>query len=166
TVREFSTAEREAAGETDRVVDRFLAWARDFGLAYHESPFGADPAPALELVRAEQDNLLQALRYGLARADGATVAATAAVLAALWTVDSNYARMAALGGETASVLSHYRPAPEFVEATRTAAALCTVYEFTIHGLRAVRSLVVLRRLPPVPPDTPIRAIAAVLSAAP
>ena len=166
TVREFSTAEREAAGETDRVVDRFLSWARDFGVANHESPFGADPASTLDLIRAEQDNLLQALRYGLAGVDGATVAATAAVLAALWTVDSNYTRMAALGGQTGWVLSHYRPTPEFVEVTRTAAALCTAYEFTIHGPRAMRSLVVLRRLPPAPPNTLTRAVAAVLRVAP
>jgi hypothetical protein len=165
-VREFSIAEREAAGETDRVVDRFLAWARDFGVANHEAPFGADLAPAMERIRAERDNLGQALRYGLARADGATVAATAAALAAMWTVESNYGRMAALGGDTAWVLSHYRPAPEFVEVTRTAAALCTVYSFTILGPHAARSLVVLRRLPPAPPDTLIRAIAVVLRAAP
>jgi len=166
TVREFSMAERDAAGETDRVVDRFLAWARDFGLAYHESPLGADPAPALDLARTEQDNLLQALRYGVSRMDGPTVAATGAVLAALWNVDSNYTRMMAFGGQTARVLSHYRPAPEFVEVTRTAAALYTAFEFTVHGLRALRSLVVLRRLPPAAPDTPVRAIAAILRAAP
>ena len=76
TVREFSTAHREAAGETDRVVDRFLAWARDFGVANHEAPFGADPFSPVERIRAEQDNLAQALRSGLARADGGTVAAT------------------------------------------------------------------------------------------
>jgi predicted ATPase/DNA-binding SARP family transcriptional activator len=164
TVREFSTAQREAAGETDRVVDGFLAWARGFGVANHEAPFGADPGPAMDRIRAEQDNLGQALRYGLAGADGATVAATAAVLAAMWTVDSNYGRMATLGGETAWVLSHYRPAPEVVEATRTIAALCTTYAVTIHGPHAMRSLVTLRRLPPAPPDTPIRGIAIVLCA--
>ena len=71
TVREFSTAHREAAGETEQVVDRFLAWARDFGVAHHEAPFGSDPSPSVERIRAEQDNLVQALRSGLARADGA-----------------------------------------------------------------------------------------------
>jgi predicted ATPase/DNA-binding SARP family transcriptional activator len=166
TVREFSTAEREAAGETDRVVDRFLGWARDFGVANHDSPFGADLASAMERILAERDNLLQAQRYGLALVDGATVAATVAVLAAMWTVESNYGRMAILYDETAWVLSHYRPAPELVEVTRTAAALCTGYRFTIHGPSAVRSLVVLRRLPPAPPDTPVRAMAIVLCAAP
>src|SRR5205823_5982135 len=121
---------------------------------------------ALELVRTEQDNLVQAMRYGLARADGATVAATAAVLGTQWTVDSTYARLAALGGQVDRVLSHYRPAPEFVEVTRTAAAVSAAYEFSVHGPRAVRSLVVLRRLPVAPPDTPIRAVAAILRAAP
>jgi len=78
----------------------------------------------------------------------------------------HYGRLAALSQDAAWVLSHYRPAPEFVEATRTAAALCTVYSFTILGPHAVRSLVVLRRLPPAPPDTLIRATAVVLRAAP
>ena len=166
TVREFSTAQREAAGETDRVVDRFLSWARDFGMANHESLFGADLAPAAELIRAEQDNLVRALRYGLGRVDGATVSATTAVLAAMWTVDSSYGRMGVLVEETAWALSHYWPAPELVEVTRTAAALCTAHTFSIHGPRPVRSLVVLRRLAPAPSNTLIRAIAAVLRIAP
>jgi hypothetical protein len=44
TVREFSTDQREAAGDTDQVLDRFLAWARDFGVAHHDTAFGADPS--------------------------------------------------------------------------------------------------------------------------
>jgi len=165
-VREFAGARREATGQAGPVVDRFLAWARAFGIADHDSLFGADPAPALERIRAEQDNLAQALRYGLARRDGPTVAAVAAVLASLWMVESNYGRMTMLGGETAWVLSHYRPAPDSVEVTRTAAALSTAYDLTISNPRAGRSLVVLRRLPPAPADTPLRAAAAVLSAVP
>jgi predicted ATPase/DNA-binding SARP family transcriptional activator len=165
TVREFSTARREAAGETDRAVDGFLAWARDFGVAHHESPFGADPYSSVERIWAEQDNLVQALRHGLARADGATVAATSAVLGALWIIESNYARLATLAEETARVLSHFRPEPELVEATRTTLTLCTTYTFLYQGPRPMRSLVALRRLPPAPPDTLVRAVAIVLDAA-
>ena len=40
------------------------------------------PLRAVERIRAEQDNLAEALRYGLAKADGGTVAATSAVLGA------------------------------------------------------------------------------------
>jgi predicted ATPase/DNA-binding SARP family transcriptional activator len=166
TVREFSTAHREAAGETDRVVDRFLAWARDFGIAHHDAPFGADPYAPLERVRAEQDNLVQAVRYGLARADGGAVAAASAVLGSLWTIDSNYARLTALAAETDRLLSHFRPGPKLVEVTRTALAMWTTYTFLLHGPRPARSLVALRRLPPAPPDTLIRAIAIVLGTAP
>jgi DNA-binding SARP family transcriptional activator len=64
TVREFSTAHRQAAEETDLMVGGFLAWARDFGVAHHESLLGADPLSPLERVRAEQDNLVQALPRG------------------------------------------------------------------------------------------------------
>jgi predicted ATPase/DNA-binding SARP family transcriptional activator/tetratricopeptide (TPR) repeat protein len=163
TVREFSTARREAAGETDGVTGGFLAWARDFGVAHHESLFGADPYSSIKRIRAEQDNLVHALRGGLARADGATVAATSAVLGGLWTVESNYTRMATLAEETAWVLSHLRPEPDLVEVTRTALTLCTMYTFLIEGPRAVRSLVALR--PPAPPSTLIRAAAIMLGAA-
>jgi predicted ATPase/DNA-binding SARP family transcriptional activator len=166
TVREFSTARRESAGETDRVVRGFLAWARDLGVTHHESPFGADPFPSVDRIRAEQDNLTQALRYGLARADGGTVAATCAVLGDLWTIESNYQRLMTSASETARLLSHFRPGPDLVEVTRTTLTLWTAHTLLLQGPRAVRSLVALRRLPPAPPDTLIRAIAVVLDVAP
>src|SRR5439155_12910360 len=157
TVREFSTAHREAAGETGRAVGRFLAWARDFGTAHHESLFGADPYSSVELIRAELDNLTLALRHAVARADGPAVAAISAVLGSLWTVESNYPRMSTLVEQASWVLSHFRPEPDLVEATRTALTLCIAYTFTIEGPRAVRSLVALCRLPPAPPTPPVRA---------
>jgi predicted ATPase len=165
TVREFSTAQREAARETDRVVGGFLAWARDFGVAHHDAAFGADPFAPVERIRAEQDNLAQALRYGLARSDAGTVAATAAVLAGLWIIDSNYSRLMTLAAETTRLLSHFRPGPDLLEATRTTLALCTIQTFLFEGPRAVRSLAALRRLPPAPPDTIVRAVGVVLGAA-
>jgi predicted ATPase/DNA-binding SARP family transcriptional activator len=166
TVREFSAARQEEAGEIDQVLDGFLAWARDFGLAHYAAPFGPDPFSAVAGIRDEQDNLLHALRHGLAKADGATVAATAAVLGGLWTIDSNFARMTALADETAWVLSHFRPEPEFVEVVRAVSTLCTSNTFAIQGPRAVRSLVTLRRLPPAPPTTLNRALGIVLGATP
>jgi predicted ATPase len=166
TVREFSTAHREAASETDRVVAGFRAWARDFGMAHHESPFGEDPFPSVDRIRAEQDNLVQAARYGLAEADGGSVAAASAVLGELWTIESNYPRLLALASETDRLLSHYRPGPDLVEVTRTTLTLWTTHILLLQGPRAVRSLVALRRLPPAPPDTLARAIGIVLAAAP
>jgi predicted ATPase/DNA-binding SARP family transcriptional activator/tetratricopeptide (TPR) repeat protein len=165
TVREFSTARRDGAGETDRVVDGFVSWARDFALAHDESLFGADPFSSVDRIRAEQDNLVQALRYGLARMDGATVAATSAVLEGLWTMESNYALMGPLAREIARVLSHYRPGPDLVEITRTALTLCAAFMFIVRSPGRIRTLVALRRLPPAPPDTLVRATAIVLAAA-
>lgn len=162
TVREFSTAQRRACGETDAVRNGFLAWARDFGIAHHDAPFGPDPFAPVARIRAEQDNLVHALRHALDRADGATVAATSAVLAGLWMIESNYTRMSALAADTTRLLSHFLPGPDLVEVTRTALALCTTYTFIIEGPRAVRSLVALRRLPPAPPNTLARAAAIVL----
>ncbi|WP_219416005.1 ATP-binding protein [Pseudonocardia nigra] len=166
TVREFSASHREAAGETERVLGGFVAWTREFALAHRDALFGSDPAPVLERVRLEQDNLLHGLRHGLGTGDGATVAAIGALLAGLWLLDSDYPRLATLTEETAWTLSHFRPGPELVEAARAVAAVGTVCTFMLEGPRAVRPLVTLRRLPPAPPDTLPRALAAVLLAAP
>ncbi|WP_237774155.1 ATP-binding protein [Actinosynnema sp. ALI-1.44] len=142
TVREFGASRRDPAA-----TDAFLAWARQLGLAHFKSPFGADPYTAVGRIRAEQDNLLHAMRLGIAQDDGPTVAATAAVLAGLWTVELNYWRMSLLTKETAWSLSHYRPQPEYVDAVRSAAGWCVVHLFTVAGMPAGRMLYALRRLP-------------------
>ncbi|MFH8618616.1 ATP-binding protein [Streptomyces sp. NPDC017979] len=168
TVREFSAARRTEAGEDEVAVRRLLAWARDFGGAHHDVLFGPEPSAAWARIGAEKDNLVLALRHALARADGPTTAAVTAVLAALWTTDSNHPRLAALAADTGRSLSHFRPAPEHVDVVRTAAVLCAAS--LLMGYRphagAVRQLVTLRRLPPAPPDTLLRAAAVVLGAVP
>ncbi|MEV6758652.1 BTAD domain-containing putative transcriptional regulator [Streptomyces sp. NPDC051214] len=179
SVREFSAARRAQAGEEDQAVSHFLFWARDFAVDAHAVLFGPEPSPgsrlhrprggpieAREGIRAEQDNLVPALRHALARADGPTIAALTAVLAALWSTDSNYPRLATLAADTGPPLSHYRPEPAYVEVARTAAVLCAGGLFMNHGPHGIRQLVTLRRLPPAPPDTLPRATAAVLSALP
>ncbi|MGW7080124.1 AfsR/SARP family transcriptional regulator [Streptomyces sp. NPDC054866] len=179
-VREFSAAHRAEAGEQDAAVGQFLAWARDFGLAHHDMLFGREdaspssllhpggsgPVATRERIRAEQDNLVPALRHALARTDGPTIAALTAVLAALWSTDSNYPRLATLAADTGPPLSHYYPGPEYVEVARAAAVLCAAGLFMNYGPHGVRQLVTLRRLPAAPPDTLPRATAAVLSALP
>ncbi|MGP4087228.1 ATP-binding protein [Streptomyces sp. KR55] len=166
TVREFSAARRAEAGEEEEAIGWFLAWARDFGVAYHDWFFGSEPLASWERIRAEQDNLVLALRHALARTDGPTTATLTAVLAALWSTGSSYPRLTALAADTGPPLSHYYPEPEYVEVARAAAVLCTTSLFMGYGPHAVRHLVTLRRLPPAPPDTLVRAIAVVLSAIP
>ncbi|WP_243716252.1 ATP-binding protein [Actinomadura darangshiensis] len=166
SVREFSASHREAEGETERAVDGLLAWAREFGAAHQEALFGAEPFGHADLVRAEQDNLLQALRHGLAREDGPAVAAVAAVLGGLWMLESTYTRLIVLVEEAAGPLSRLRPGPEDIEVTRTALALSVMTTFLLKETRATRALVALRRLPPAPPSSLIRAIAVLVAAAP
>ncbi|MEU9453026.1 BTAD domain-containing putative transcriptional regulator [Streptomyces sp. NPDC048277] len=169
TLREFGAARRAEAGESAAVTDRFLSWARDFGRAYHDAMFGDEAVASFDRVRAEQDNLVLALRYALARADGPAVAALTAVLASLWSVGNSYTRFVTLAAETGGPLSRFRPGPEHpedLEALRSAAAICTAGLFMGYGPHAVRQLATLRRLPPAPPDTVLRALATVLSAVP
>ncbi|WP_405364680.1 ATP-binding protein [Kitasatospora sp. NBC_00039] len=166
TVREFSAARRTEAGGDDAAVGRFLAWARDFGVAHHDVLFGPEPRAAWERIRAEQDNLVLALRYALARADDPTTAALAAALAGLWSTAANLPRLVTLAADTGPPLSHYRPGPEYVEVARAAAVVCTAGLLMGYGPHAVRQLVTLRRLPPAPTDTLLGATAVVLCAVP
>ncbi|WTW95902.1 AfsR/SARP family transcriptional regulator [Streptomycetaceae bacterium NBC_01309] len=165
-VREFSAGRRGAAAEEESVTARFLAWARDFGRANHDALFDADPWTAWAVIRAEQDNLVLALRRALARSDGPSTAAVAAVLASLWSADNNYSRLDALAADTGPPLSHFRPGPEDVETARSAAVVCAVSLFMTSGPRAVRQLATLRRLPTAPPDTLLRAVDTVLRVLP
>ncbi|MFD0538226.1 ATP-binding protein [Actinomadura luteofluorescens] len=148
SVREFSAAHREAAGETDLAVGGMLAWAREFGAARHEALFGAEPFGPVERVRVEQDNLQQALRQGLARRDGPAVAAVTAALGGVWTLEAAYGRLLVLAEETAGLLSRYRPVPEDVETTRTALTVSVLATSLFKGPQATRTLVALRRLRP------------------
>jgi predicted ATPase len=164
TVREFSAARLAAAGEVDDVTTAFLRWAAVFGMANYENLFGSDPYDTATAVQAEQENLLQALRLALNRDDRAGVAAIAATLGGLWSVQSNHPRLTTLIRQTSWPLSHYRPEPAFVEMTRTALTLAAAYTFGTEGPRPVRAVVALRRLGLAPPDTVIRAIGWVIGA--
>ncbi|SHN47146.1 ATP-binding protein [Cryptosporangium aurantiacum] len=154
-VRAFGAEQRNA----EAAITVLLDWARAFGVTYAESLSAPQPFAAADRIGVELDNLTVALRHALAREDGATVAAVTAVLGVAWTIRFDYARLAALVGDTEALLSHYRPEPALVEALRTAAALSAAYSFLVGGRVVTRSLAVLRRLPPAPPTTLPRAVA-------
>ncbi|HEV3358331.1 MAG TPA: BTAD domain-containing putative transcriptional regulator [Pseudonocardiaceae bacterium] len=165
TVREFTAARRDEAGDTAAVLERFLGWATDFGKARPDSVFSQNLAGFVQDTRTEQDNLIQALRTGLDRADGAPiVAATSAALSGLWMVESNFARIAGLATETGQVLAGYHPELDMLEVTRTALVLCAIGAFLVQGQQPPRLYAALRAFPPAPPDTVIRAAQFVLNA--
>ena len=159
TVREFAAARR---AEPDRAIDGFLSWAAEFGLANHERVFEPNPMPTIELIRGEQENLVQALRHALDRGDSRTMVAIAVALANLWAVENRYVRLLWLDASTSWLLSHHRPDDETLEATRTLATICAATTIAAQGPKAMRALVVLGRLPPVPPTTLLRAMATLL----
>lgn len=163
TVREFSVAQRDDAGESDAVISRFLLWARDFGTTHHDSVFADQLAEFAKQARAEQDNLVQALRYGLDRADGPPVVAVAAVLGGLWMIESNFTRLAVLTRDTGWILTHFQPEPALVEITRTALVLSAITGMLAGG--SLRSMVALHRFPTATPNNLTRAAQIVLCTA-
>ncbi len=166
TLRAFGAAKLAEAGDEEIVTGRFLRWGREFGRRHHDLLLGADPQPPWQQVRAEQDNLVCALRLALDREDLPALAAVTAVLTSLWATGSSYERLVTLAAETGGPLSHFRPGPEDLEVARAAAVLGVTTLFMGRGPHAVRQLVTLRRLPAAPPDTLMRALAAVLCAVP
>jgi predicted ATPase len=161
TVREFGEARLAESGDTQPVIDGFLAWARDLAATHHVAVFGPDPLPVADLLRAEHDNLLQVLRHGLARDDADSVVAAAALLAGLWTFDANYVRAGMLTGEIAALLAAHRPARPDVACT--AMTLCLINALGIQAPGTARMLAALRRLPPAEPTTPTTAMATVFT---
>ncbi|WP_308820120.1 ATP-binding protein [Pseudonocardia alni] len=165
TVREFSAARRTPA---DAVDERVLAWGLVTGRALHAGPFGLSPRLALDRIRAEQENLLHVLRLAHDHRDLSALAAVAACLAALWTVESSAHRLLALGEQTLPALSRYRPGTEpDREALRQAVALYGATAVLVQPVLAIRPLAVLRKLAPwTAGDTTVGALAAVISALP
>ncbi|WP_034271891.1 BTAD domain-containing putative transcriptional regulator [Actinospica robiniae] len=163
TVREFSAARRREAGEEELIVGRFLGWVSEFGIAHHEAMFGPDLVTSAARTRDEQENLLLALRIGLEREHGGSVAAACAVLGALWMFEADFTRISGMAGQSAPFLARLRPEPELVEVTRTASALTAISALILGHPAAARALVALRRLPAASPDTPARATALVLA---
>ncbi|MFD9894490.1 ATP-binding protein [Amycolatopsis sp. NPDC059027] len=166
TLREFGAMQRAAAGDDDRVLDAFLCWARNFGRSQHDSLYTADFGSAIRRIDIERDNLRQALQHGLDLSDGATVAATAAVLLGLWTAESDYAKLRALIEDAEWILSHYRPSAGYVDVARTATTLCAVHAAFLRHASTGRYLVTLRRLRPDSPNKLIRAVGTVLCSLP
>ncbi|GGS15057.1 ATP-binding protein [Actinokineospora fastidiosa] len=142
TVREF------AQGPPD---ERFLAWAVDFGTRYHDAVFGPDAFEVAARIRADEDNLLHALRLS-------PHPAVAAVLMSLWIIESNYTRLAVVAAEVDPVLVRAEPSDPAV----TALTLSTWYKLMLGGSRPERTTDALRAILTAPPDTMIRAFAHVL----
>jgi hypothetical protein len=87
-----------------------------------------------------------------------------AVLGGLWIVESRFARVNALAGDTARILPSFRPEPALIEATRTGLVLGAMSGFLLKGPSPARFMAGLRRLPSGPPDSFTRAAQAVLAA--
>jgi hypothetical protein len=159
TVRSFSLARLSDAGSLPAAIDFLLAWARSQG-----ARSAGDTVADVEIIRLEQDNLVAALRHGLERGDGGSVAAAASLLGTLWLTESKVNRMLGLAAEVPAALSGYRPPAELVEATRTATVWCALIMYLVRGPAPLRALAILRRLPPPAPDSVIGAAQIVLTA--
>lgn len=151
TVREFGLARLRLDGAEDAAWEAVLGWGRRFALSRAPRIFalpGALGAPAYRVIRAEQDNLLAALRRAVQQDRSTETVLLLAVLAQSWTVRGAFTEFGQTALDTFDAV--VRAARRTTEAPEEALALCLAT--CAVGLagedrwRALRAIALLRRL--------------------
>ncbi|WP_239476817.1 AfsR/SARP family transcriptional regulator [Nocardia arizonensis] len=94
TVREYGEEQLAAAeGEADLVIERIMAWARDFATEAADSYLVSDQMRLALAITTELDNLLAALRYALERGDARTAYTVFPVVGMLWMIRGTHAEV-------------------------------------------------------------------------
>ncbi|NNH07803.1 hypothetical protein HLB10_11995, partial [Cellulomonas fimi] len=99
TVREFGQLRLADAGETVAAHDAMLAWAAAFARTWSPALVEGDQPAAMRAVRAEQDNLLLALRTALDTGRRGEAYALYVLLGGHWSLRGAYEQVHGLGVE-------------------------------------------------------------------
>lgn len=156
TVREFGLARLRLDGAEDAAWNAVLGWGRRFALDRAPGVFalpGALGAPAYRVIRAEQDNLLAALRRAVQEDRSTETVLLLGVLAQSWTVRGAFTEFTQTALDTFDAVA--RAAGRTIEAPNEALALCLATcavglagSGPSHSLRALALLRRLRRRDP------------------
>ncbi len=97
TVREFGLIKLNESGEFADTERRYFDWAISLAERRVGELFGASQIDAVRAIRREERSLLDVLRHALVRQDGTAIAATAGLLASLWTIEGAHLKFAEIG---------------------------------------------------------------------
>ncbi|PII81509.1 hypothetical protein BMH32_05005 [Leucobacter sp. OLJS4] len=153
TVREFGLARLRLDGIEDAAWDAVLAWGRGFADARSPGIFalpGSLGAPAYRIIRAEQDNLLAALRRAVLDDRRSEAVLLLGVLAQSWTVRGAFTEFTRTASEVFDTVARAARRTDGAEVPSDALALClATCAVGLGGTdpgRAVRAIALLRRL--------------------
>jgi predicted ATPase/DNA-binding SARP family transcriptional activator len=162
TVREFGRMQLVDAGDDTLAEDRLRDWAVDLARATRSRLYTRDQVAALAELRAEEGNLTDVLRRGLAERDPPTVVQVMAALAGLWTVQGDHLKVVALAAPVEDVLAE-APVPEELEdALRVTLSTTVVNTMILTDAPSARSLARLEELGPGTGEPRLRAEVRVL----
>ncbi len=123
TVREFGRMQLVDAGEDADATGAQRSWAVDLAGQHLRPLMSPDQFDAVDVVRAEENNLADVLRQALAAADPATTARVLATLATYWTIRGDHARIFVLTEAVCEVLGGWTPPDELADAARIAVSV-------------------------------------------
>ncbi|KKI16532.1 MULTISPECIES: AfsR/SARP family transcriptional regulator [unclassified Leucobacter] len=153
TVREFGLARLRLDGVEDAAWDAVLGWGRGFADARSPGIFalpGSLGAPAYRVIRAEQDNLLAALRRAVRDDRRREAVLLLGVLAQSWTVRGAFTEFTRTASEVFDVIARAARRTDGADVPGDALALCLATCAVGLGStdpgRAVRAIALLRRL--------------------
>jgi predicted ATPase/DNA-binding SARP family transcriptional activator len=112
TVREFGTLELERSGESEAVRDAVYAWAVAFARGRRGRLVGREQVGTIRRVRAEQDNLVQVLRWALGDSRRDVLAPVFALLARYWLLRGQLSEIVTFGFEVADAFVGHEPDAE------------------------------------------------------
>lgn len=120
TVREFGRLRLAEAGEEDATLAGLRTWALELCERARATLFGPDQIATMDVLRAEEGNLVEALRRGLAAEDATAVAVLLSGLTGFWSVEGSHLKIIRLGLPGLPLLTTGGVEPEAEDALRTA----------------------------------------------
>ena len=162
TVREFGRMQLVDAGDDTLAEDRLRDWAVDLSSVTQERLYTRDQVAALADLRAEEGNLTDVLRRGLADRDPVTVVQVMAALAGLWTVQGDHLKVVALATPVEDVLAEAPVPEELLDALRVTLSTTVVNTMILTDAPSPRSLARLEELGPGTGEPRVRAEVQVL----
>lgn len=146
TVREYGILRLDDLGESDRVREAVLVWARGFAIESQRAQLGPGQVAAMARLRGDQENLLFALREAIRARRPDVVVEVFGALAGVWALLGAEERILGLVEPVMSLFPGWRVPTESLDAAvLTLVAVGATSAFT-GGPHRTRVLARLRRL--------------------
>jgi predicted ATPase/tetratricopeptide (TPR) repeat protein len=120
TVREFGRMQLVDAGDDTLAEQRLRDWAAGLATDAMDRLFSTDQVATVASVRAEEGNLVDVLRRGLADRDAPAVATLFGALAGFWMIEGTHLKVMNLGPSVTDLLLSEPVHPELEDIVRAA----------------------------------------------